>query len=67
MTYEQNRKIRELAEYLPLLSKLNAKIEEIYASINEIELKISKRGPTPGLADLKKRVESLEDAISRRD
>lgn len=84
MTFEQSRKLRELAQYLPLLNSLQSVIEgtgvalnevgeeiknldsrisEIYAKIEESNANPVRKGPTPGLAALKKRVEKLENAI----
>lgn len=71
MTYQQAQQLKQLATYLPFLRELELSISQINAKINEMNAKIAseqpKRGPTKGLAQLKKRVEQLENAIGLED
>lgn len=65
MTYEQTAQIKKLAAFLPMLESINESISDIYAKIEKIQ--VGRKGPIPGLADIKKRVEQLEHAVRIED
>ena len=65
MTYEQSALLKKLAELLPKLAEYDESIRDIYAKINVLQA--GRKGPIPGLADLKRRVEQIENAVRIKD
>ena len=71
MNFTQIKNLNELASFLPLLREMEQTMLHFSEEINAINERIiafeGKKGATPGFVALRKRVETLENAIRQRD
>ena len=74
MNNRQIRLVNELEKNLPIIERLESfmidvamQIKEINAKIDRINANPGRKGPVPGMADIKSRLKAIEDALEIND